>query len=129
MKQEDNFDNVDELDEDADIVVFVDENGNKHEFEVIDEIIENGIQYLAMVSAEGLEENENSDELVDELVIAKVVEKNGKETLLLLEDEEEFETISKLFTEHLSEYFDIVDDDCCCEDDCDNCSNCEDKAY
>lgn len=120
--------------EESDLVVFVDENGKEYEFEIIDELKEDGIQYLAMLSTEEAQDNDDEGPDSDELVVAKVIEENGEETLVLLEDEEEFDKISKLFTERLSEFFDFVDEDededeenhCCSEEDCEDCSGCGD---
>ena len=117
--------------EESDLVVFVDENGKEYEFEIIDELTENGIQYLAMLSTEEAQDNDDDEAPdSDELVVAKVIEENGEETLVLLENEEEFDKISKLFTERLSEFFDFVDEDedgedhCCSEEGCEGCSGC-----
>ena len=82
--------------EESDLVVFVDENGKEYEFEIIDELKEDGIQYLAMLSTEEAQDNDEEAPDSDELVVAKVIEENGEETLVLLEDEEEFDKISKL---------------------------------
>ncbi len=116
--------------EESDLVVFVDENGKEYEFEIIDELKEGGIQYLAMLSTEEAQDNDDEGPDSDELVVAKVIEENGEETLVLLEDEEEFDKISKLFTERLSEFFDFVDEDeenhRCSEEGCEGCSGCED---
>jgi len=116
--------------EESDLVVFVDENGKEYEFEIIDELKEDGIQYLAMLSTEEAQDNGDEAPDSDELVVAKVIEENGEETLVLLEDEEEFDKISKLFTERLSEFFDFVDEDeaghCCSDESCEGCSGCGD---
>ena len=118
--------------EESDLVVFVDENGKEYEFEIIDELKEDGIQYLAMLSTEEAQDNDEEAPDSDELIVAKVIEENGEETLVLLEDEEEFDKISKLFTERLSEFFDFVDEDedaenhCCSEEGCEGCSSCGD---
>lgn len=117
--------------EESDLVVFVDENGKEYEFEIIDELTEDGVQYLAMLSTEEAQDNDDDEAPdSDELVVAKVIEENGEETLVLLEDEEEFDKISKLFTERLSEFFDFVDEDedgedhCCSEEGREGCSGC-----
>lgn len=117
--------------EESDIVVFVDENGKEYEFEIVDELKEDGIQYLAMLSTEETQDNDDDEAPdSDELVVAKVIEENGEEILVLLEDEEEFDKISKLFAERLSEFFDFEDEDgenhCCSEEGCDGCTGCED---
>jgi hypothetical protein len=130
------------LESEAELVVFVDENNREYEFEIVDELCLDDVRYFALLSTAGLEE-EGDDPQSDELVVAKAVIENGEETFVLLEDEEEFAKISKLFTEQLSEFFDVLEDedgcdcgcldedDCdCCDEDCDegcdkSCNSCE----
>ncbi|GHU84795.1 hypothetical protein FACS1894198_1220 [Clostridia bacterium] len=142
MTLEEDMDVEQELESEAEFVVFVDENNKEYEFEIIDELCVDDVRYFALLSTAGLEE-EGDEPQSDELVVAKAVMEDGEETFVLLEDEEEFAKISKLFTEQLSEFFDILEDDCdcdcsdedgcdceCCDEDCDEecgkgCDNCE----
>jgi uncharacterized protein YrzB (UPF0473 family) len=110
-----------DVEEEAEVVVFVDENDKEYEFEIIDEMIVDDVKYIALVATEESEDFEADDQQSDELVIVKSVFENGEEALILLDDEEEFERISALFTERLSAFFDMND---CDECDCD-CASCD----
>ncbi|MDR1354579.1 MAG: DUF1292 domain-containing protein [Oscillospiraceae bacterium] len=123
------WDSAEDVEEEAEVVVFVDENDREYEFEVLDELVKDGTKYLALVALEDSVDADGPE--ADELVIVKVVAEGDGETLLLLEDETEFEVISALFTERLSEFFAFTDSDasCCdcaesCPADCD-CNNGE----
>ncbi|MDR2817334.1 MAG: DUF1292 domain-containing protein [Oscillospiraceae bacterium] len=129
MASEEDMDIEQELESEAEIVVFVDENGKEYEFEIIDELCVDGVRYFALLSTAELEE-EGDNPQSDELVVAKAVTENGEETFALLEDEDEFAKISKLFTEQLSEFFDVSEDenDCgcgCLDEDGSDCDCCD----
>ena len=89
----------------ADLLTLVDEEGQEHEFEIIDSIEESGVEYLAMVPVVG----ESDDPLQDdgELVILKVVEEDGEEVLEAIEDDAEFDRVGAIFKERLKETFDF----------------------
>ena len=88
-----------------DILSLVDEDGNEHEFEVIDSLEEGGERYLALVPA--IDEEQLDED--GELVILKVVEDEGEEFLEAIEDEEEFDKVSAIFVERLEEFYDFTE--------------------
>lgn len=103
------MDEMDELNEDLDLssdfMTLLDDEGNEHMFEVLDAIETDSGRYLAMVPhfdnpAEQLE-NDN------ELVIMKVLTDEEGEYLEMIESEEEFNSVSVIFTERLGEEYDI----------------------
>lgn len=91
-----------------DILTLMDEEGNEHKFEVVDTTEIEGNRYVGLIPAieDGVELEEDS-----ELIVLKVVEDEGQEFLEAIEDESEFDRIAKIFMEHLSEYYDIIEED------------------
>ena len=112
--------------EEIEIMVLVAETGRECEFEIVDELEEDGNRYLALLSMEDCEDDGPDS---DELLLVKAVVEDGGETMVMLEDDNEFEKISKLFTKRLEEFFDIVDEsgeeEGCSSGDCHGCENCE----
>jgi uncharacterized protein YrzB (UPF0473 family) len=79
--------------EDAEIYTLTDEDGNDAEFELLAELEDNGITYLAMTP---IDEVPGDDE--EEYVILKVeVAENGEETVVTIDDDDEFERIADMF--------------------------------
>ena len=66
-----------------DIMTLVDEDGTEREFEVIDNLVTDNNEYFALVPTE-TPENIDSDD--GELVILKVVEDDGEERVILIND-------------------------------------------
>ncbi len=103
----------------------IDAEGNKKQFELIDAAEIEGEQYFAMIPA--VEDDNFLDDDCD-LVILKVIEENGEEILASIDDDDEFDKVSRIFTERLAEILEGCDCDCDCDDDCcchDGCCDCE----
>ena len=92
--------------EGADLLTLVDEDGTEHEFEIIDSLEHDGVEYLALVTAM---EDADEDEDSGELVILKVAMDGDEEVLEAIESDEEFERVGALFKERLREAFDFED--------------------
>ena len=76
---------------DSEIYTLTDEDGNDAEFELLAELEDNGITYLAMAPLD-----ETAEE--DEYVVLKVeVDENGDETVVSVDDDDEFERIADMF--------------------------------
>lgn len=84
----------------------IDQHGNKRCFELVDAVEMNGEQYYAMLPAVEDDDFLNADL---ELVILKVVEEDGEEVLASIDDDGEFEEVSRYFMEHIEDSYD--DDD------------------
>lgn len=92
-----------------DILTLVDEEGNEHEFEVVDTLEEDEQRYLALVPVMTEEELEQDD---GELVILRATAgEEDDEYLEPIEDEEEFNRISAAFVERLEEFYEFEDPD------------------
>ena len=97
-----------EMLEGADLLTLVDEDGQEHEFEIIDSLEQpDGAEYVALVPV--LEDDDPEAEDSGELIILKVAEEDGEEVLEAVEDDEEFERIGAIFKERLKEAFDFED--------------------
>lgn len=89
----------------ADLVTVMDEDGQQHQFELVDAIETDDGRYVALLPV-----YDNPDELVDddgELIILEVDEEDGEEILVPIEDEDTFDEIAEIFEERLSDLYEI----------------------
>ena len=90
----------------ADIIVLTDEDGVEHSFELVDTLELDGNESVALITTL----DDTNDILEDDgnLVIMKIVsEENDEEMLELIEDDDEFEKVSGIFTERLSNLYEF----------------------
>ncbi len=92
-----------------DVFTLTDEEGNEHEFELIDIMEVDGTQYYALVPF--TEDPEAMLEEDTELVILKVGEENGEEYLATIDNDEEYERIGKMFLDRISEMLEEGDEE------------------
>ena len=88
-----------------DLVTVVDDEGNQHQFEIVDAIETDTGRYVALLPV-----YENPADLVDddgELVILTVKEEDGEDVLLTIDDDEEFDEIAEIFEERLADLYEI----------------------
>lgn len=91
-----------------DILSLLDEEGNEHEFEVVDTYELGDARYLALVPV--FEENEEMLDDPGELVILRVhTDENQEEYLEPIDNEDEFNKIAEVFMSRLEEEFDFLD--------------------
>lgn len=90
-----------------DLVSVIDEEGNQHQFEVLDAIETDEGRYVALVPVLNPEEALEDD---GELIILEVANENGEDLLVPIEDDEVFDEIAAIFEERLSEYYEINED-------------------
>jgi len=91
-----------DMDFGPDILSLVDEEGVEHEFEVVDTLDKDDTTYLALIPV--VDEN-NLDDADGELVILKVVEEDGEEFLVAIEDDDEFDDVSDIFMDRLEDMY------------------------
>jgi uncharacterized protein YrzB (UPF0473 family) len=84
------------------IYILQDEEGKDHEFELLDTCEKNGTRYYAMVPAEA----EDKDDEFCEYVILKSVMVDGEESLVSIEDDDEFDDIADYFDDLFAEEID-----------------------
>lgn len=90
----------------ADLVTLTDEEGKEHEFELVDSLEHKGQSYVALIASA-----ETANEVIDDdgnLVIMKIVSEDGDDDVLeLIEDDDEFEEISEIFMDRLSDLYEF----------------------
>ena len=84
-----------EQDYEADLVVLLDDEGNEHEFEIIDEIENDDGYFMALIPTLRDAEGEIAD--ADESYIFEVVNVDGEEQLSEVEDEELLDKLADIF--------------------------------
>ena len=84
------------------IFTLVDEEGNQHEFELIGTCERNGVKYYAMIPVDA----ENKEEEFCEYVILKSAIQDGEETLVSIDDDDEFDDVADYFDDLFSEEID-----------------------
>ena len=93
----------------ADLVVLLDDEGNEHEFEIIDELENDDGHFLALVPTK-----QEADEIASDAetyYIFEVIEEDGEEQLQEVEDDELLDKLAEIFEERFNEaYFDDEDD-------------------
>ena len=87
------------------LVTVLDDEGNEHQFELLDAIETDEGRYVALLPI--YTEAEAALEDDGELVILEVVNDNGDDVLVPIEDDEVFESIAEAFRERLEEYYEI----------------------
>lgn len=98
-----------EMDYTPEIFTLTDEEGNEHEFELMDVLEENGTVYYALVPY--MEDPEAMIEEDTELVILKVGEENGEEFLATIDNDEEYDRIGQIFLERISKMLEEGDEE------------------
>lgn len=88
-----------------DLVSLSDDEGNEYNFEVLDSFDENDTQYVAMTPC--ADENDADEEMDGSLVIMKVIEENGENYFVEIEDDDEYERIANEFVSRLQDYYEI----------------------
>lgn len=88
-----------------DVLTLMDEEGQEHEFEILDSADIDGESYVALVPI--FQEPDDLLEDTGELVILKTVLEDGEEFLEQIEDEEEFNKVGAFFMERLEDDYDF----------------------
>ena len=93
-----------------DILTLVDEDGQEHEFEVVDTLEMGEERYMALVAS--YDDPQETLEDDGELVILKVLEdEDGEDYLEAIQEEEEFDQVAAIFMERLEDDFDFNEED------------------
>ena len=89
--------------EDRVIITICEDEGNLGEFEIVDcHENEKGEYYFALLPVAN---GENAGSGIDALLVLKSVKEDGEELLEPIEDDEEYESVAKIFTERLKDIF------------------------
>lgn len=84
----------------ADLITLLDDEGNEHEFEIIDEIDLDEGHFLALVPTEN---NTLADP--DTYFVFEVAEEDGEEQLMEVEDDDLIDKLSQIFESRFEEAF------------------------
>lgn len=98
---------MDELNQEREFFTLVDEEGKETEFEKIDELEYNGVVYFAMIPADAAEQaKENEDGFCEYVILRKEKDEDGEDSLVTIDDDEEFDNVADLFDDRFSEEID-----------------------
>jgi uncharacterized protein YrzB (UPF0473 family) len=92
-----------------DLLTLVDDEGQEHEFEIIDTLEHGEEHYIALVASYDDPEEQLQDD--GELVILKSVFDGDEEFLEAIEDEAEFDEIAAIFMERLQDDYEFTGGD------------------
>ena len=82
-----------------DLVSVIDDEGNQHQFEILDAIETDESRYVALTPV-----HDDPQEAVEddgELIVLEVVNENGEDLLVPIEDDDTFDEIAGIFEERL----------------------------
>lgn len=89
----------------SDLVILIDEEGNEHEFELIDRFQVDQNEYAVLVPALYLDEEDEEDpdqiDYEDEAFIFRIDLEEGEETLVEVEDEAEWNSAAAVWEERM----------------------------
>jgi len=86
--------------EEMDVVVLTDDEGNDVEFEWLDTVEHNGNQYIVVIP---------TDEDAEDVVILRMEKNDEEETFVGLDDEKEVNEVFDLFKEKNKENYEFID--------------------
>ncbi len=104
------------MEKNDEVLTLVDEEGSEHSFEVIDILQVNEQDYAILLPLDA-EKTMNSDTKDDEAIIFRIVEEGEEnQTLMAVEDEEEWERVASAWEERVRDWEDeeeeaFLDDD------------------
>lgn len=89
----------------ADLITLIDDDGQEHEFEIIDELDTDDGHYMALVPTQQDPEEISSE--AETYYIFEVVEGDGEEQLQEVEDDDLLDKLAEIFESRFNEaYFD-----------------------
>ena len=93
----------------ADLLTLIGDEGNEHEFEILD-VIDNddGCYYALLPTFENPQDSVDADGIY---YIFEAIEENGEQQLAEVEDEELLDRLAEIFESHFDEMFDEAEDE------------------
>ncbi|MBQ7336193.1 MAG: DUF1292 domain-containing protein [Clostridia bacterium] len=96
-----------EKENEREFYTLVDEEGTEIEFEKIGEAELNGVTYFAMIPADSAEQAAGSDDGFCEYVVLRLEkDENGDDSLVTIDDDDEFDNVADVFDDMFSEEID-----------------------
>jgi uncharacterized protein YrzB (UPF0473 family) len=91
-----------------DIIILIDEDGAEVEFEHLDTIEMNGMEYVVLLP---YSETEAEEQDVDEVVILKIEHNSdGEDSFISVEDEDELNSVFEEFRDRMEEEYEFEDE-------------------
>jgi len=98
-EMENGFDEIDEMEADFETITMTDEDGEEREFVVIDSFEEKGVNYMLVVAADEMDDEES------EAYVLKEVSSEGEDAVFeFIDDDAEFDRIVGLFQNDNEDY-------------------------
>lgn len=97
---------MDEMNQEREFFTLVDEEGKETEFEKIDEVEYNGVTYFAMIPADAAEAAKEEDGFCEYVILRKEKDEDGEDSLVTIDDDDEFDSVADLFDDRFSEEID-----------------------
>lgn len=90
--------------DDSDVIVLTDDEGNDHEFELLEILEVNDREYAVLAPLDGEGPAEDEDVGEDEAIILRVeTDENGERVFSDIEDDEEWEAVAEAWESSLEE--------------------------
>ena len=96
---------MNEKNNEREFFTLVDEDGTEIEFEKIGEAELGGVTYFAMIPAEAADETDEGG-FCEYVVLRLEKDENGENSLVTVDDDEEFDNVADLFDDMFSEEID-----------------------
>lgn len=96
---------MNEKDNEREFYTLVDEDGTEIEFEKIGEAELGGVTYFAMIPAEAADETDDGG-FCEYVVLRLEKDENGEDSLVTVDDDDEFDNVADLFDDMFSEEID-----------------------
>ena len=84
------------------VIPFVDENGNKVNFEMIDAFKMEGNEYVALINAD-------DDEYDTDVFIMRIEKEGDEDVLVYIEDDSELDEAFDVFKDRMGDEYDFLD--------------------
>lgn len=97
----DEINKQEDMEEAFDVVVLNDDDGNEHEFMHLATLEVDGNTYFVLLP---VEETEDDDEEAEAIILKLGKDENGEDTLMDIEDDEEWEKVADAWEEMEEEY-------------------------
>lgn len=98
----DEFNKQEEMDEEAfDVIVLNDDEGNEHEFMHLSTVEVEGNTYFVLLP---VEETDDEEEEAEAIILKLGKDENGEDTLMDIEDDEEWEKVADAWEEMEEEF-------------------------
>lgn len=94
---------MEEQQNEREFYTLTDEEGNESEFELIGTAEYKGKQYYAMIPAG---EEQKEDEFCEYVILRLDKDENGEETLVTIDDDDEFDDVADIFDDRFTEEVD-----------------------